>query len=88
MATVPVAATSSATSPVVAGPVRYWVVDAALAGKSADRDERGTDADGRQRDDGEDLQLHVMSPVADRSDRAPLGGRSDSSLSADRLRRT
>ena len=31
-------------------------------GQSADRHERGPDADGRQHDDGEDLQLHARLP--------------------------
>ena len=59
-ATLPVAATSSVTSPVVAALVRYWVAAAAFGGEAAHGVDRRADADGAEHDHREDLELHAV----------------------------
>ena len=58
---VPVAATSSLTSPVVAALVRNWVVLAELVLSAPHGEHGGPDAHGAERDHREDLQLHRCS---------------------------
>jgi hypothetical protein len=73
VATVPVAATSSATSPVVAAPVRYWVFDAALAGSPPTATNAAPTPTAANATMARIFSFMDVSRGR-RSDRAPLGG--------------